>query len=81
MHVEAGIPAADVLSDATLGAARIMKKEKELGSIEAGKLADMVLVAGDPTSDISAIRKTLLTMKDGVICYPPELYRDLGVTP
>lgn len=36
LHVEAGIPAADVLSDATLGAARIMKKEKELGSIEAG---------------------------------------------
>ena len=81
LHVQAGIPAARVLSDATIGAARIMRRDKDLGAIEPGKLADMVLVDGDPTKDISAVRKTSLTMKDGVIYRPAELYRELGVVP
>jgi imidazolonepropionase-like amidohydrolase len=81
LHVQAGIPPAQVLKDATLGAAQIMGRDKELGSIEPGKLADMVLIDGDPTKDISAVRKTWLTIKDGVVYRPAELYRELGVVP
>jgi imidazolonepropionase-like amidohydrolase len=81
LDVQAGIPAAQVLQNATLNAARIMSLDDELGSISPGKLADVILVDGDPTKNISDIRKTSLVVKDGVIYKPAELYTDLGVTP
>jgi imidazolonepropionase-like amidohydrolase len=67
LHVAAGIPAADVLYDATLGAARVMKLDRDTGSIAAGKRADLILVDGDPTLRIGAVRCTSLVMKDGVL--------------
>ena len=81
LDVQAGIPARQVLQNATLNAARIMSLDKDLGSITAGKLADLTLVEGDPTSNISNIRKTVVVVKDGVLYYPAELYAELGVTP
>jgi imidazolonepropionase-like amidohydrolase len=81
LDVKAGIPPADVLKLATLGAARIMKKDAEVGSIAAGKLADVVLIDGDPTTNISDVRKTALVMKDGVMYKPAELYTELGIQP
>jgi imidazolonepropionase-like amidohydrolase len=81
LDVQAGIPAAQVLQNATLGAARIMSMDKDLGSITPGKLADLVLVDGDPTKNISDIRKTSLVVKDGILYYPAELYTELGVAP
>ena len=81
LHVMAGIPAARVLQDATLGAARIMSMDKDLGSITPGKLADMTLVDGDPVANISDVRKTALVVKDGVMYRPAELYAALGVEP
>lgn len=56
LFVEAGIPAGEVLSLATLGAARVMGMDEELGSVETGKLAELILIDGDPTRDISDIR-------------------------
>lgn len=81
LDVQAGIPAAQVLQNATLNAARIMSLDKDLGSIAPGKLADLTLVDGDPTANISDIRKTTLVVKDGVIYRPAELYSELGVAP
>jgi imidazolonepropionase-like amidohydrolase len=81
LDVEAGIPANVVLQNATLNAARIMSMDKDLGSIAAGKLADIVLIDGDPTKNISDIRKTALVVKDGVVYKPAELYSELGVKP
>ncbi len=81
LHVQAGIPAPRVLADATLGAARIMKADDQLGSIATGKLADLVLIDGHPESRISDIRKPTVVMKDGVIYYPAELNRELGIAP
>ena len=81
LDVQAGIPANVVLQNATLNAARIMSMDKDLGSITAGKLADMVLIDGDPTKNISDIRKTAVVVKDGVIYQPAELYTELGVKP
>jgi imidazolonepropionase-like amidohydrolase len=81
LDVQAGIPANVVLQDATLSAARIMSMDKDLGSIAPGKLADLVLVDGDPTKNISDIRKTAFVVKDGVIYKPSELYSELGVKP
>ena len=81
LDAEAGIPPAQVLQLATYGAARIMGMNKDLGLIRPGKLADVVLIDGDPTRDISDVRKTALTIKDGVVYHPEELYRELGVAP
>ena len=79
LHVRAGIPADRVLSDATLGAARIVKSDDQVGSLIAGKLADMDLVDGDPIQRISDVRRPTVVMKDGVIYYPGELYLELGI--
>ncbi|MFZ3264711.1 MAG: amidohydrolase family protein [Terriglobales bacterium] len=81
LDVKAGIPAAQVLQNATLNAAKIMSMDKDLGSITPGKLADLTLVDGDPTKNISDIRKTSVVVKDGVLYYPAELYTELGVAP
>jgi imidazolonepropionase-like amidohydrolase len=81
LDVQLGIPANKVLQDATLNAARIMRLDADLGSIASGKLADLTLVDGDPTTHISDIRKTALVVKDGVLYKPAELYAALGVAP
>lgn len=64
---------------ATLGAARIMKRDGELGSIAPGKFADLVLVDGDPLSDISVVRRPTLVMKAGRIYDPIALWRAVGI--
>jgi imidazolonepropionase-like amidohydrolase len=81
LEVQAGIPPSQVLQNATLNAARIMSLDKDLGSIAVGKLADLVLIDGDPSANISDIRKTNLVVKDGILYKPAELYGELGVTP
>lgn len=81
LHAAAGIPNAQVLHDATLMPAQIMKKDADLGSISPNKLADLVLLDADPVAEISNIRKVNLTMKDGVIYYPDELNAELGIAP
>ena len=80
LHVKAGLPAERVLADATLGAARIMKKDAQLGSITPHKLADLVLVDGDPTRHISDIRRTAMVVKNGVVYDPAAIARALGMT-
>ena len=70
--VEAGIPAAYALQAATLHAAELLRKSKDIGSLEAGKLADIVAVDGDPLQDIGALRRVRFVMKGGVV------YREVG---
>lgn len=80
-YVRAGIPAPDVLRIATLGAAQVMKLDKDLGTIAPSKLADLILVDGDPTVRISDIRRVTLVVKDGVVYDPAKLYEAIGVKP
>ena len=81
LYAEAGIPANEVLRIATLGAARVAKRDGELGSIAPGKLADLILVEGDPTRRISDIRRVSLVVKDGAVYDPAALYKAIGVRP
>ncbi|MFL6284672.1 MAG: amidohydrolase family protein [Pyrinomonadaceae bacterium] len=81
LYAEAGIPAADVLRIATLGAARVMKRDRQLGVIAPGRLADMILIDGDPTRRISDIRRVSLVIKDGNVYEPAALYKSIGVRP
>lgn len=81
LYAQAGIPAPKVLQLDTLGAARIMKRDQELGSIAPGKLADVILVDGDPSTHISDIRRVTVTVKNGVVYRNAALYQALGVLP
>lgn len=81
LYVQAGIPAPAVLRIATIGAARVMHRDRDLGSVAVGKLADLVLVDGDPTANISDVRRTALVVKNGVMYRPTELYGALGIRP
>ncbi|HKW40344.1 MAG TPA: amidohydrolase family protein [Gemmatimonadales bacterium] len=81
LYAQAGIPATAVLQIATLNAARIMHRDSVLGSIEPGKLADLILVDGNPTVRMSDIRRVALVMKDGIVYEPAALYRAIGVRP
>lgn len=60
-----GYAAPEVLRMATLGNMEIMSKDDELGSIEKGKYADLVLLAKNPLEDIKAIQDVLMVFKDG----------------
>jgi hypothetical protein len=81
LYVKAGIPAPDVLALATLGAARVMGLAKDTGSIAVGKRADLVLVDGDPTKDIAAVRNARSVVCRGVVYDPAELFPAVGMKP
>jgi imidazolonepropionase-like amidohydrolase len=79
--VKAGIPAGEVLKAATLGGAKFLGMDRELGSIAPGKWADLYLVDGDPVTDISNIRKGKLTVKSGNYYFPDEIETALDIKP
>ena len=81
LYEQAGIPAPKVLQLATLGSARIMKRDQELGAVAPGKLADFIVIDGDPSVHISELRHISTVVKDGVVYRVPELYGAIGVTP
>ena len=65
--VAAGITPFEVIKIATLNAAIFLGKEDELGSIEAGKLADLVLLDADPSADITNVKQIVMVVKGGAI--------------
>jgi imidazolonepropionase-like amidohydrolase len=67
----AGMPAADVLIAATSGNARAFHIDDRLGAVKPGLLADLIVVQGDPTKDVAAVRSVTLVMKGGEIFRAP----------
>ena len=64
--VEAGLSPLEAIQVATRNGARYLEREDELGAIEVGKIADLVVVNGDPASKIQDIRKIEIVFKDGI---------------
>jgi imidazolonepropionase-like amidohydrolase len=64
--VEAGLSPLEAIQVATLNGARYLGVEDRLGTIEVGKIADLVVVNGDPASNIQDIRKIEIVFKDGI---------------
>ena len=67
LHVEAGIDPVEVIMMATYNGAKILLMDDELGSIERGKIADLVMVEGDPSIDISDSRNIEYVIKSGML--------------
>jgi len=65
IYVEAGLTPAEALATATLVPAKLVGQDKKTGSIKAGKVADLVLVEGDPSKRIGDLRNTRVIMLDG----------------
>jgi imidazolonepropionase-like amidohydrolase len=81
IYTEAGIPAPEVLRIATIEAAQVMHLDKDFGSVTPGKYADLILVNGDPTKQISDIRHVDTVIKNGVLYKPAELDQAFGIRP
>lgn len=65
--VEAGMPPMAAIQSATLEAARLIDMEKDLGTVEVGKFADLVAVPGDPLADITLMTRVSFVMKGGKV--------------
>ena len=65
--VRYGMTPMEAIRSATSVAAELFGWEKEVGTVEAGKFADIVAVSGDPMADIGVLKKMQFVMKDGVV--------------
>jgi imidazolonepropionase-like amidohydrolase len=81
LYTRAGIPPAEVLRMATWTPALVMGVDKDRGIIAPGKLADMILVDGDPTKNIRDIDKITTVIKGGKVYDPTAIEKALGITP
>jgi imidazolonepropionase-like amidohydrolase len=71
--IEAGIPAGEVLAMSTRNAAIALGQARDIGTIEVGKRADLVVIDGNPLADISNTRRVTLVIAKGVLLCPAAL--------
>ena len=81
LYVQAVLTPAQALQVATWNGAKYARVLDDRGSATAGKCADLILIDGDPTTDISDIRKVALVLNDGNAYYPSEIDTALGIKP
>jgi imidazolonepropionase-like amidohydrolase len=81
LYVNAGISPAEVLRLDTLGAARVMKRDNEYGRIAPGYVSDLILIDGDPTINISDIRKVRTVLRGDRLYDSAALWKSMGVAP
>ena len=81
VYERAGIPAAAVLQIATIVPARVMKDDKDYGSISVGKVADLAIVNGNPAERITNLRRTERVVRAGRVYDSKALYEAAGLNP
>jgi imidazolonepropionase-like amidohydrolase len=67
LMTKVGIPAFETIKSATINAATLLRIEDKLGSLEVGKIADIIAVPSNPLDDISVMTKVTFVMKAGII--------------
>jgi len=67
-----GMEPADAILSATREASRLLGEEGRIGSVEPGKMADLVAVEGDPLADVSLLEAVDFVMKDGAVYRQPD---------
>jgi len=78
IYQQAGFTAAEALQSATIIPARVVGADKRTGSIAVGKEADMVLIDGDPSTDLGALRRVVTVVSDGYVMDADELRTAAG---
>jgi imidazolonepropionase-like amidohydrolase len=81
LYVKAGLTPLEAIQTATINAARAMKLEREVGNIEAGKRADLVILDANPLEAISNIRKVKFVVAGGKLYDPARLWQSVGFKP
>lgn len=81
LYVQAGLTPAQALQVGTLNGAKYSRVEEDRGVIKPGWHADVILVDGDPTRNISDIRQVALVIKGDKAYYPSEIHEALGIKP
>ena len=81
LYVQAGFTPMEAIQAATIVPARVMGLDKQLGTVEAGKRADLIIVGGNPLESIHNIRKVEFVITNGVMYNCAELWRSVGFRP
>ena len=77
LMVESGLTPAAVLQAATINNARALKQHDRLGSVAVGKLADLLILDADPTTDIRNTRKIVRVIRGGIDCDPMKVLKNV----
>ena len=78
LYVEAGMTPMEAIQSATIVSASAMRLDKDTGTIEAGKRADLIVVDGDPLKDITALRKVTRVVTNGRMYSVVDLWKSVG---
>lgn len=78
LYVESGLTPAEAIKTATIIPARVMGKSDKTGSITAGKNADLIIIQGDPLSNVSSLRQLETIIKGGKMYNPAMLHQMVG---
>jgi imidazolonepropionase-like amidohydrolase len=77
MMREAGMTPLEVLKSATVGGARALRREADVGTITVGKFADLVVLDADPLADVQNLSHANRVLKGGVVYDPVELMKSV----
>jgi imidazolonepropionase-like amidohydrolase len=81
LYVQAGFTPLEAIQAATTVPARVMGLDKDLGTIETGKRADLILINGDPLQDIHNTRNVEYVITNGTMYHTAELWQSVGFRP
>ena len=81
LYVQAGLTPMEVIQLATSGAAKVMGMDGEVGTVEAGKRADLILVQGNPLENFADLRKVTRVIAKGRMYDPAGLWKSVGFKP
>ncbi|HWW75252.1 MAG TPA: amidohydrolase family protein, partial [Pyrinomonadaceae bacterium] len=81
LYVEAGFTPLEAIQAATIVPARVMKLDKELGTVEPGKLADLIILDANPLEDIHNTRRVRKVVSNGRVFDAAPLWRSVGFKP
>jgi imidazolonepropionase-like amidohydrolase len=81
LYVQAGFTPMEAIQAATIVPARVMKMDGELGTVEVGKRADLILLGKNPLEDIHNIRSVKIVVSGGVAYHCEQLWESVGFKP